>query len=28
LFAKRRDDDGIRGSNGWVVYNPKTKQEE
>jgi hypothetical protein len=28
LFAKRRDDNGIRGSNGWVIYNPKTKQEE
>jgi hypothetical protein len=29
LYAKRRDEDGgIRGSSGWVVYNPKTKQEE
>jgi hypothetical protein len=28
LFAKRRDDNGIRGSNGWVIYNPKTKKEE
>jgi hypothetical protein len=29
LYAKRRDSEGgIRGSNGWVVYNPKTKKEE
>mgnify|MGYP001188245027 FL=1 len=28
LFAKRRDESGIRGSNGWVIYNPQTKQEE
>jgi len=28
LYAKRRDDSGIRGTNGWVIYNPKTKQEE
>ena len=29
LFPKRKDEDGNwKGSNGWVIWNPKTEKEE
>jgi hypothetical protein len=28
LFPKRKNDDGYLADGGWVIYNPKTGQEE